>query len=142
MAFDDDILPPSARVQTWPEALMDFIEERRAAPLVWGENDCCAFAAEWVRRATGRDVFAPWAGYHTALAAARKVADAGGLEAIWTGILGAPIAAPFAKRGDVVLVLLEDRLSAAVCIGAQAAGPGEAGLVFVGMSTAQCAWAV
>ena len=43
------------RVEAWPEHLIAFLSERRGRPFAWGSNDCCLFAADWIRTATGYD---------------------------------------------------------------------------------------
>jgi hypothetical protein len=48
----------------------------------------------------------------------------------------------YAQRGDVVLVEISGRESLAVCAGAEACGPGTAGLEFVPMTAARAAWRV
>lgn len=45
----------------------------------WGASDCCAFAGEWIRRATGRDPFGRYRGrYASPLAAQRLIKRSGG----------------------------------------------------------------
>ena len=43
------------RADNWRTLLADFIESRRERPFVWGQHDCCLFAADWVALATGQD---------------------------------------------------------------------------------------
>lgn len=120
------------RREDWPLALNDWVDSHRATPFAWHFFDCCSAAADWVRVCTGADVFADWRDqYNDAAGAVRVIAKAGGLVPLVTAVLGEAIPAAFASRGDVVLVEIEGRESLAVCLGRLAAGPGEAGLVFV-----------
>ena len=48
-------------------------------PFAWGVNDCCTFAAGWVRELTGQDTMANLLA-STARQASRSIAALGGLE--------------------------------------------------------------
>ena len=48
-------------------------------PFAWGVNDCCTFAAGWVRELTGQDTMANLRA-STARQASRSIAALGGLE--------------------------------------------------------------
>lgn len=64
------------RKDTWPEALHDFIESRKATPFTWGVNDCCLFVADAIEAMTGDDPASEFRG--------RYADEAGALEAIKT----------------------------------------------------------
>jgi len=60
--------------------LSDYLDAAMARPWAWGSMDCCHFAGDWIRAATGRDPLAPYRGrYDSAAGAARLVARRGGL---------------------------------------------------------------
>jgi len=126
------------RPENWPEQLAARVEAARELPFAWGTHDCCAFAAAWVEAMRGIAILAPFAhahgGWASAIEAARIVRDAGGLSAIVSAQLGAPIAPTQARRGDVVRVEVEGRESLAVVIGDTAAAPGETGIAFAPMA--------
>lgn len=134
----------SARVPDWPGRLAEFIEERRSAALVYGVQDCCLFAADWVERATGVDPAALLRGtYHNAAGAARILARNGGVTGLATAALGQPVPSALAQRGDLVLVDGDDgRPALAVVIGDRAVGPSRFGLRFVPVPLSGEAWRV
>lgn len=84
--------------------LRAYIEGLADAPVVWGRDDCCAWVAAWILRATGVDVHLP--DYRSEGAAARIIARAGGMLDLWTQTL-APIGmfrAVERRPGDIGLV--------------------------------------
>lgn len=59
--------------------LRDWIAVEGARLVVWGVNDCCLFAADWVLGLTGIDPAARWRGtYRSEREAHRKIKAAGG----------------------------------------------------------------
>jgi len=134
------------RTEGWPERLAATIEAARDRPFAWGSHDCCTFAFRWAEGERGASILAPIAFAHgdwsSALDAARIVRAAGGLSAIVTEQLGAPIAPAQARRGDVVRVEVEGRESLAVVIGETAAAPGLAGIAFAPMAQWREGWVV
>lgn len=62
------------------QKLHAYIEQHRYAPFAWGVNDCCTFAADWVRELTGQDTMAALRA-STARQASRSIAALGGLDA-------------------------------------------------------------
>ncbi len=130
------------RREDWPSRLSDFIEAARRRPFSWGRHDCCLFAADWVREATGADPAADWRGRYRSASGARRILRQhfdGDVAAVATAVLGEPLASPLlAQRGDVALV--DGALG--VVIGAEVALLGEAGLAFHPLGTAARAWRV
>lgn len=125
------------RVETWPDLLIAYVEERRNVPFSWGSNDCCLFAADWVLRATNVDPAQSIRGtYDSALSAARVLDSLGGIVGVVRSLaepLGAePVALGFAKRGDLIVAEIEGKDSLGVVVGGGAvAFVGESGLVFL-----------
>jgi len=130
------------RFPDWPERLAEYIEAALTRPFAWGPHDCCSFAANWIVFATGADPFSTWRGYDESRGALRRLDAAGGLYELWCSMLGAPVPAALAQRGDIVTVTLRGRMSAAICVGTHAAGPGEAGLARVPITQGDWAWRV
>lgn len=133
------------RLEDWPARLAAFVDAARARPFRYGEWDCCVLAADWVLACTGADVMAPWRGtYRDKRSAVRILARLGGLHR--TGghvMLGEPIPALQARRGDVVL--REDPAlgpALGICLGARAAFPGPSGLVFRPVKECRQAWRI
>ena len=132
----------NVRHEDWPLRLIDFIEAASGRPFSWGEHDCCLFAADWVREATGSDPAAGYRGrYRSRSGAARLLREiAGGeVETAASRALGLPLPSPLlARRGDVALVAG----ALGVVVGGEVALPGEAGLALHPLGTAEKAWRV
>lgn len=127
----------------WFAALDAHVEHHSGLLFVWGSNDCCTFAADWVATARGADPMADLRGLHTAMAAARAISEAGGLLAAVTARMGPPLPGTFAQVGDVALVRHGvDQVSMGVCVGPYVAAPGAVGLLMVPISQAEAAWRV
>lgn len=129
-----------------------FIAARRALPFAYFKQDCAHIAADWVLEKTGADPLAdlrvPADEPRSLLALMRKVRAAGGMAAIATERLGAPIPRLMAQRGDVVLVASGrpvGRVSGftfGICTGSNVVVPDTGGLVFWPVSTGVHAWRV
>lgn len=125
----------------WQLRFAAFARERASMPFVWGENDCCLFAADAVLATTGSDFAASARGSYTdAREALRVMNDRGGLHAIASEALGEPIPPLMATVGDVVLMMNEGRELLALCNGVTAIGPGPDGVAVLGMESAIAAW--
>lgn len=95
------------RKENWPTLLSDFIKLKMDQPFIWGQNDCCLFAADAVLELTGIDYAQNYRGiYQTEEAALQFVNDAGGMQAILDLNIGQDkrIYVTQAQRGDVVLM--------------------------------------
>jgi hypothetical protein len=69
---------------TRAELLQSFVE-RATEPVIWGKDDCTAWAADWIEIATG--VVVPRLDYSSEAEAKALIADRGGLLAIWNWAL-------------------------------------------------------
>ena len=130
----------SVRHADWPERLHQFIEDRREAVFLWGERDCCLFAADALRAMCGSDFGAGYRGkYKSAAGAARILLRQGGVAGVADRFL---VRAPtlMAGRGDVVLIDSPEGDALGVCIGRQIAAQGKDGVVFLELSAAKGAW--
>jgi hypothetical protein len=131
------------RLHNWQIRYADLCRARKATPFAWGAHDCCLWAADVVEALTGVDHAATWRGtYDTASAAARLVAELGGVQAIATGALGAAVSTRMAGVGDLVLIEQDGREMLGVCNGVEALVVGPSGLEPVGMQAAHAAWRV
>lgn len=90
--------------------LGEYLEREAARPWAWGSADCCTLPADWVFAETGHDPMCQWRGYTTEADAELLIAEAGGLEAMWSDGL-APIMyrTDAASLGSVGIILLPDR---------------------------------
>jgi hypothetical protein len=64
------------------ERLRAFCDAVAGKPVDWGIDDCSAWVLQWVVNETRQEV--DWPAYSTRAEAEAKIADEGGLEAIWT----------------------------------------------------------
>lgn len=124
------------RSDQWPKLLVSFIESHRVRPFCWGENDCCLFAADWIREATGRDIASDYRGkYSSALSASRILADEGGVVGVFRKAAereGMVVVAPsMVQRGDIIALNSDREPLLGVCIGSFGAFVTERGLRFV-----------
>lgn len=131
------------RHEDWPRRLQAFVRARRRMPFAWGSNDCSTLAADWVLEATGTDpLYGMRGGWSDARQAMARIAEMGGLRQAATDLLGPEIAPSLAQRGDVVLIVVGDRETLAVCVGEHALGAADAGALLAPMSDAIAAWRV
>lgn len=135
------------RLEDWPTRLNQAIQAARWRPFVWGEHDCCLFAANVVRAMTGNDPAADLRGrYRSRSGAGRLIKDAGGLDALVDRMARAaglsPIPVAYAHRGDPVLVETEGGPALGICCGPRIACATHEGLVFVDRARALKAWRV
>lgn len=137
---------PTARDDGFYDRLAAWIESRRHLPFAWATNDCITGAASWIEAATGETPLPALPVYATADEAAALLAERGGLEQAVAEAMAAagfnPCGTGHASRGDVVLVRHEGVVAVGVCIGAEIAVPGPAGLAFIARGCIIRAWAV
>jgi hypothetical protein len=127
-------------------ALTTYMHERANAPFVWGVNDCCMFAADWVMRATGRDPIEALRGSWTDEASASHMLNApGGLIRLvntWGAREPLPTVAT-AQRGDVILFESGQGPALGICVGEKfAALKPPQGIGYFSMRHALAAWRV
>jgi hypothetical protein len=89
----------------WADRLAALIRERRRAPFVWGQHDCCLWAADAVLAIRGFDLAADYRGTYSTAAGALRALRARGhrlpVDAA-DAALGERRIAAMAKIGDVV----------------------------------------
>lgn len=125
------------KADNWIDALNAAVETYRFRPQEWGVWDCCQFAAECVLRTTGVDHRAAFPAYSSEEEARAIIAGFGGMPALLSSVLGAPIPVAWVKRGGI-LALPDD--ICAVCLGVMCATTGAEGLVFAPSATAVAGW--
>lgn len=124
------------RLHDWPSRLAATVKKAQAEPFAWGANDCCLFVCAAIEGLTGADPGREFRGrYDSALGGAklaREICGADGVEALAVymaerqGFLEVPVYA--AQRGDFGLLRQADGDLLGVCLGAEFAFVGEAGL--------------
>ena len=114
----------------WPILLAKEVEAAVGRPFLWGEHDCCLFAANCVEAMTGVDPMAEFRGTYDDQASAQEA-----LETIGSGTLletmkqkfGEPKPAVAAKRGDLIYGVFPNGPALGVCLGAVAVFVGNEG---------------
>ncbi len=133
------------RRQNWPEILAAHIAANRRRPFEWGVHDCCTFAADGVLKMTGTDTMAAFRGkYHdqeSAALALREIGE-GTLQVTMSALLGTPVRARLARRGDVVLTRTATGPAIGLCAGAVAWFAGADGLTHHPLNQCLCAWRI
>ena len=131
-----------------------FIDARRDRDFAYFERDCATLAADWVQLRTGADPLAPLRleggplASRRLLTALRYVRTRGGLQAAAVELLGPALPGLMACRGDIVLVRSGGRVGLVsgyafgICTGQNLVAPGQARLMFLGMTAGVAAWRV
>ncbi len=120
---------PARRLHDWQPRLAALIAQRMQAPLVWGQHDCCLFAADAVLAVTGVDVAVGLRGsYSTAAGAEGLLQQLGGLAALCIERLGPVVRTVLAAPGDVGIAQVNGVRGLVVCGGAHWLAVGPQGL--------------
>lgn len=132
------------RKDNWPSLLAAFIEERRHLPFAWGSNDCCLFAADWIRCVCGIDFAEDLRGtYSTALSAARVLRRHRGVIALAEVKAGLDRKSiELVQRGDLMAFEVPGGVALGICLGSVGAVVGARGLEFPTINRACAAWKV
>jgi hypothetical protein len=141
------------RREDWPRRLDAVLRAARRRPFVWGEHDCCLFAADVVDAMCATDPAAAIAArfrgrYRTSRGARGLLARLGGIDGLMTKVaLGPEVAPLMAQRGDVVALAPPEGDAGAgvmlgICIGGQIAGAAPAGFCLVPLAAGRRAWRV
>lgn len=129
------------RIETWPAELARLLLEWHARPFDVATNNCAHFAAEWLRRATGRVVELPPVADMQAMD--EQVISRGGMQAAVTTVLGDPLPlVMLAGRGDIGITETPRGDALCVVVGPTVAAPGRDGLVYLRRSRLIVAWRV
>ena len=133
------------RRDDWASRLISVIDAADNKPFAWGKQDCALFAADCVQAMTGEDFAAPFRGrYDTALGSMRalKMMGYASLEEYVIAVLGEPVNANTAGRGDVVMVDTPEGQALGVVAGIEAAVAGVNGLVLMPRDSWLSAWRI
>ncbi len=121
------------RLPDWPERLARKIDASRNQPFVWGENDCCLFAADCIRAITGVDLAKPYRIYTSQAQALRMLHKRGGVVGIADTVAAKyniPEIQPLtAQRGDVCLFDIGRGDTLGIVAGEHIFAPGAIGLI-------------
>ncbi|MHA1056533.1 DUF6950 family protein [Enterobacter mori] len=114
----------------WHNRLIAVIRAAEKRPFLWGEHDCCLFAADCAEAMTGDNFADGWRGTYDSETGAKKALLRGGgsLEKVLAKYLD-EVPVKMAQRGDIAIVENADTRCAGVIYGGAVWVPGEAGLV-------------
>lgn len=114
----------------WHNRLIAVIRAAEKRPFLWGEHDCCLFAADCAEAMTGENFADGWRGTYDSETGAKKALLRGGgtLEKVLGKYLD-EVPVKMAQRGDIAVVENAGTRCAGVIYGGAVWVPGEAGLV-------------
>lgn len=114
----------------WHNRLIAVIRAAEKRPFLWGEHDCCLFAADCAEAMTGDNFADGWRGTYVSEMGAKKALLRGGgsLEKVLAKYLD-EIPVKMAQRGDIAVVENAGTRCAGVIYGGAVWVPGEEGLV-------------
>ncbi|RTO57299.1 hypothetical protein EKN65_18705 [Enterobacter cloacae] len=114
----------------WHNRLIAVIRAAEKRSFLWGEHDCCLFAADCAEAMTGENFADGWRGTYDSETGAKKALLRGGgsLEKVLAKYLD-EVPVKMAQRGDIAVVENAGTRCAGVIYGGAVWVPGEAGLV-------------
>ncbi|WP_028021385.1 DUF6950 family protein [Enterobacter cloacae] len=114
----------------WHNRLIAVIRAAEKRPFLWGEHDCCLFAADCAEAMTGDNFADGWRGTYDSETGAKKALLRGGgsLEKVLAKYLD-EVPVKMAQRGDIAIVENAGTRCAGVIYGGAVWVPGETGLV-------------
>lgn len=114
----------------WHIRLIAVIRAAEKRPFLWGEHDCCLFAADCAEAMTGDNFADGWRGTYDSETGAKKALLRGGgsLEKVLAKYLD-EVPVKMAQRGDIAVVENAGTRCAGVIYGGAVWVPGETGLV-------------
>ncbi|HED6239053.1 TPA: hypothetical protein R5X36_001153 [Enterobacter sichuanensis] len=114
----------------WHNRLIAVIRAAEKRPFLWGEHDCCLFAADCAEAMTGENFADGWRGTYDSETGAKKALLRGGgsLEKVLAQNLD-EVPVKMAQRGDIAVVENAGARCAGVIYGGAVWVPGETGLV-------------
>lgn len=131
------------RCKGWELVLIRFVESRHNTPFVWGQHDCCLFAADAVQAITGIDHAEPFRGkYSTAAGAARMLAQYHGIIGYCNSVLGSCLPVTMARRGDAVAIETQSGTALGICLGVHSVFAAPDGLSYHPTLNCCAAWRI
>lgn len=114
----------------WHNRLIAVIRAAEKRPFLWGEHDCCLFAADCAEAMTGDNFADGWRGTYDSETGAKKALLRGGgsLENVLAKYLD-EVPVKMVQRGDIAIVENAGTRCAGVIYGGAVWVPGETGLV-------------
>jgi len=114
----------------WHNRLIAVIRAAEKRPFLWGEHDCCLFAADCAEAMTGDNFAEGWRGTYDSETGAKKALLRGGgsLEKVLAKYLD-EVPVKMAQRGDIAIVESAGTRCVGVIYGGGVWVPGETNLV-------------
>ena len=114
----------------WHNRLTTVLKAATQRSFLWGEHDCCLFAAECAEAMCGEDFAKDWRGtYHDERGAKKALPRGGGsLEKVMARYLD-EVPVKLAQRGDIAIIENAGSRCAGVIYAGAVWVPGESGLV-------------
>ncbi|EMJ0105947.1 TPA: hypothetical protein I3820_004446 [Enterobacter cloacae] len=114
----------------WHNRLIAVIRAAEKRPFLWGEHDCCLFAADCAEAMTGENFADGWRGTYDSETGAKKALLRGGgsLEKVMAKYLD-EVPVKMAQRGDIAILENAGTRCAGVIYGGAVWVPGETSLV-------------
>ncbi len=133
------------RKHDWAERLANYLAANMHTSFVWGEFDCCLFAANAIIETHGVDFAAPFRGhYSTATGSVRalKKYGQGDIESTLNAIFGPIKPRLKANRGDVALIHTPSGKALGIVFGGAVYAATENGLTNLPMKSVIGSWEV
>lgn len=102
------------------EKLNLYINKHSGTEFVWGINDCCTFASNWVEVCLGKNPLKDiefYGKYSTKIEAKKILVGLGGIHEVLNNALGDSIHPVKAKAGDIVMGELDEGKTLGICLG-------------------------
>lgn len=116
------------RIEGWENRFAELLESKRHQIFSWGENDCCLFAADFIKAICGKDFMKDLRGKYSSEHEAQAVIDKYGdltntLECLLVEIAQEVKNLNMLQRGDVVTVRVNGKLAVGILDGKDALVP-------------------
>lgn len=130
------------RRENWLEKMWSTIEQHQSTTFVWGENDCCLFAAKVVDAMCDSEFEKQLKEkYSDQDSAIRYIVEEGGMEIAVSNYLGESKTGR-AQRGDVVLFEGALGETLGICVGSTIAAVSDSGVIYMPRSITICYWTI
>ena len=105
------------RIRNWPRHLVREIEAANERPFVWGEHDCCMFAANCVKAITGEDLMPEFRGEYSDAESAKTALKEIGSRTLYNTVRSKLGNQKRPRPGDVVYYVFPTGPALGICAG-------------------------
>lgn len=135
------------RVEGWEKILFEEIEKARNKKYVLGRHDCALFAINLLAKITGIDYSLQVKGKYKNLTEAKKLIKKLGKgsnkalnKAVSAVLHSDPLGSLWGRRGDPLVIELDDVEHIGICVGAEGVVLTSKGLLFIPLDKFQYSW--